>query len=224
MNTPEAEEVAAELEFQKRFVSAVQRGVQSFGAKHQLAHCIEELAELMTELARILRFDDAPGSKLYLDAARKECADATLALGSAREILGHAEVDYEVFHKLERYEKRLDAFEHGYRNCGLAQMENSPFVHVGGLGRRMSFQRPQWWDEHYPGDDGRLLRAYYQGYAKAAAEIYGPDWRTCEFGWTPALRIEPPLQRVEAKHDLGVGPGSIETPKLREDIDEDYEG
>lgn len=213
MDPTEETALKAELQFQERFVSAVKRGVQSFGPRHQLAHCMEELSELITELARILRFEDRPMSPEFLDAARKECADAMLALGSAREILGHEEVDYQVYEKLARYEKRLNAFEHGYTNCGQGHMENAPFCHVGGLACRTDFRPPRWWHERYPNDDGRLLRAYHQGYAKAAREIYGPDWQTCEFGWTPALCIEPEhLRHVKSDHILDDPSGTVETP------------
>lgn len=61
-------------------------------------------------------------------------------------------------------------------------MENVPFASVGGLEKRGDMTAPS----YIPEAD---RAAYFDGYRAAAEKMYGPDWRTCSFSWSPAITI-----------------------------------
>ena len=73
-------------------------------------------------------------------------------------------------------------FDHGRDNCVLDSMENAPFGSAGGLEKRTAMVAPDYIQEHH-------RKEYIRGYQQAAFEMYGEDWQTCGFGWTPALTI-----------------------------------
>lgn len=73
------------------------------------------------------------------------------------------------------YRGRLDAHQD---DC-----ENVPFASVGGLSARAELIPP----DHITDVD---VKEYLYGYASGARELYGADWRTCEFGWTEALAVK----------------------------------
>jgi hypothetical protein len=73
-------------------------------------------------------------------------------------------------------------------------MENAPFASVGGLDNRACLVAPPWAAGH---ED-----EYLEGYSEAALGMYGPDWRTCSFGWAPALTL-PGNVEVVAQEDDG---------------------
>ena len=75
-----------------------------------------------------------------------------------------------------------EPFNWGRTNCLLDSCENSPFGSAGGLANRSPLVAPQ-----YVPEDQRA--EYLDGYAFAAAAMYGADWRTCSFGWAPAMAI-----------------------------------
>lgn len=67
--------------------------------------------------------------------------------------------------------------------CALMdRMENVPCGSVGGLDQRHAPIVPT-----YVRDADRA--AWLAGYEARCAEMFGADWRTCAFGWAPALEI-----------------------------------
>ena len=73
-------------------------------------------------------------------------------------------------------------FDHGKRNAEQDEMENAPFAGIGGLDQRN--------DPTVPAYVKPINRnAWLAGYETCCAEMYGADWRTCAFGWAPALVI-----------------------------------
>lgn len=69
----------------------------------------------------------------------------------------------------------------------LDSFENCPFGSVGGLDARLDPQRPIWiTEEDWP--------EYRRGYELAAELHLGADWKTCAFGWVPALVIASALE------------------------------
>lgn len=75
------------------------------------------------------------------------------------------------------------AYMRGVEACMLDGMENAPFSSVGGLEQRHELRAP---------DYIRLIDAedYLAGYEANAEASYGADWRTCSFGWAPAMTID----------------------------------
>lgn len=80
-----------------------------------------------------------------------------------------------------------DPFRRGMTDCMQDHCENAPFNCVGGIGKRDAMTT-RWWISPSEREE------YLAGYALAAEMAYGSDWKTCAFGWTPALTIsaEPP--------------------------------
>jgi hypothetical protein len=78
-------------------------------------------------------------------------------------------------------ETRSKPFSHGVSHCLQDSYENAPFGSVGGLTARGTpvarFAEK--------GTETEYLR----GYIAAARAMYGEDWRTCDFGWSPAITI-----------------------------------
>jgi hypothetical protein len=77
-----------------------------------------------------------------------------------------------------------DAYERGRHDCIQDGYENCPFASVGGLDGRATLSAP---DYVAKCDHDSYLR----GYADAAEQAYGKDWRTCGFGWRPAFAVTP---------------------------------
>lgn len=77
-------------------------------------------------------------------------------------------------------------FIRGANDCAQDACENVPFASVGGLDKRDEMVAPEY---EKPLLDKNM---YLLGYAREARSMYGPDWRTCSFGWTPALTIGAP--------------------------------
>lgn len=92
--------------------------------------------------------------------------------------------------------------QRGAQDCYQDRCENVPFASVGGLEARASMQRPKW----IPPEQEK---EYLAGYREAAERLYGADWQTCSFGWTPALEI--PNERAE-QHVLNLVAGGC-TPE-----------
>jgi hypothetical protein len=72
--------------------------------------------------------------------------------------------------------------ERGGTDCYQDRCENIPFASVGGLEARTAMRRPKWITEE---DEAE----YLAGYREMAESLYGADWQTCSFGWTPALEL-----------------------------------
>lgn len=76
-------------------------------------------------------------------------------------------------------------FGRGAFHCALDDNENAPFGSVGGLSARDGgLCAPD-----YIAEEDR--EEYLAGYRDQAHAMYGPDWRTCSFGWSPAITITP---------------------------------
>jgi hypothetical protein len=81
---------------------------------------------------------------------------------------------------------RVHFAEHPFNlgaHCALMDaMENVPCGSAGGLGQRHALSAPA-----YVKEPDRA--AWIAGYETKCAAMWGADWRTCAFGWTPALTI-----------------------------------
>lgn len=78
-------------------------------------------------------------------------------------------------------------FERGRADCYQDRCENIPFSSIGGLEARCQPKPPKWVAEsEWP--------EYLRGYISCAEDLYGEDWQTCSFGWTPALVLPGKLQ------------------------------
>ena len=75
-----------------------------------------------------------------------------------------------------------NAFGRGFSDAAQDACENVPFASIGGLDKRDDMKAPD-----YITPDER--NAYLNGYRTFAAASYGNDWKTCSFGWSPALTI-----------------------------------
>lgn len=75
-----------------------------------------------------------------------------------------------------------DPYERGRMDMVQDGCENAPFASIGGLDARTEPKRPHYITESEWPD-------YRRGYEEQAAKEYGLDWRTCSFGWAPALTI-----------------------------------
>lgn len=73
-------------------------------------------------------------------------------------------------------------FERGMTDCIQDRCENTPFGSAGGLDARPDLKAPDWIT---PSEQEKWLA----GYKHAAADLYGEDWATCAFGWSPAITI-----------------------------------
>jgi len=75
-----------------------------------------------------------------------------------------------------------EAFRRGALDCYQDRCENCAFASVGGLEKRGELKAPDYVNECDAKD-------YLEGYVAAAEEMFGEDWRTCEFEWKAALTI-----------------------------------
>ena len=72
----------------------------------------------------------------------------------------------------------------GGLHCALDDNENAPFGSVGGLDERGALNAP----DYIPEDE---REEYLNGYVDQAYAMYGSDWMTCSFGWSPAIVLNP---------------------------------
>ena len=80
--------------------------------------------------------------------------------------------------------EQLEAWDRGRVDCLQDGCENSPFSCIGGL-KRSAPELPKWIasrEDHY-------RSAWLEGYLDAARYLYGDDWETCSFSWTPAVTV-----------------------------------
>lgn len=75
-----------------------------------------------------------------------------------------------------------DAYTRGMDNCHQDACENVPFSSIGGLEARQNPKAPDYITESEK-------QRYLAGYAACAKVMYGDDWATCHFGWSPAVTI-----------------------------------
>jgi hypothetical protein len=75
-----------------------------------------------------------------------------------------------------------DVYENAKFDCLMDASENAPFNSVGGRDKRGCMVRRERVAE-------RDWKEYQAGYIDGARRLYGDDWQTCEFGWSPALTI-----------------------------------
>lgn len=78
--------------------------------------------------------------------------------------------------------KEGSVWARGMNDCHQDRCENIPFASIGGLDHRNKpafpvYIKPEEQEE------------YWQGYQWCAHAMFGPEWRTCEFTWKPALVI-----------------------------------
>lgn len=99
------------------------------------------------------------------------------SMASVRAVHGH---DGTVFEWQDP--EPTEAFQRGHADAYQDSCENCPFTSVGGLDARASPLVPE-----YISDDD--APEWLRGYLRAACTMYGDDWRTCSFGWQPALII-----------------------------------
>lgn len=78
-----------------------------------------------------------------------------------------------------------EAFLRAVTDCIQDSCENAPFASVGGLDKREDMTAPAYITKHGDAYTAEWLR----GYTTSACAMYGDDWRTCGFGWQPALTI-----------------------------------
>ena len=86
-----------------------------------------------------------------------------------------------------------NSFDRGHEHAMLDKMENAPFGSVGGLKARETGLKV---NEKYNIEDPD---AYLEGYRLYCHTTYGPDWRTCAFGWRASMTIgqyPPPIDPV----------------------------
>lgn len=77
----------------------------------------------------------------------------------------------------------VDWFAAGKLDCLQDSCENCPFASIGGLEFRLNPQTPN----YVPAGQADN---WLDGYIHSALDLYGDDWKTCEFSWQPALLIE----------------------------------
>ena len=80
---------------------------------------------------------------------------------------------------------RAEPFNRGKFDCMMDGNENVPFASVGGLDKRAE---PLVTPDYVPEAD---RKAYLEGYRDQAWAQYGPEWRTCSFGWHHVMTIGP---------------------------------
>lgn len=61
--------------------------------------------------------------------------------------------------------------------------ENVPFSGIGGLEKRSDMELP-----HYIEEGDRV--PYLAGYQSCCLGMFGPDWKTCAFGWKHAITLD----------------------------------
>lgn len=80
-----------------------------------------------------------------------------------------------------------EAFARGELDCYRDRCQNVPFASIGGLDHRHQPWAPKWVIDM---DDDYYTECYMEGYYDAAEELFGPDWRTCEFRWQSVMMFE----------------------------------
>lgn len=76
----------------------------------------------------------------------------------------------------------IDNVRRGASECQQDDVENCHFAGIGGLENRMTPTAPDY-------IEWRDREAFIRGYTGMAKEMYGADWQTCAFSWSPALTI-----------------------------------
>lgn len=82
------------------------------------------------------------------------------------------------------------AFCRGRSDCYQDSCENVHFASIGGLDKRRIMVAPDYIDEPDTAE-------YLAGYRSKAYELFGVDWKTCEFGWKYVLTIGGVVSKVQ---------------------------
>lgn len=83
-----------------------------------------------------------------------------------------------------------EAFLHGVSNSIQDSCENAPFGSLGGLDKRAAFIDGSGVTADLPKYvTSTMAEEWLRGYLSAFCAMNGDDWRTCPFGWAPALRV-----------------------------------
>jgi hypothetical protein len=80
---------------------------------------------------------------------------------------------------------RNSPFERGRSDCYQDRCECCPFSGVGGLGKRVAMDAP----EYVKKNGEKYVEEYLKGYRAEAKDLFGDDWETCEFSWGKAITI-----------------------------------
>lgn len=75
-----------------------------------------------------------------------------------------------------------NTFDRAMLDATQDRCENCPFASIGGLSRRSDMFAPDYIER-------ANVAEYLRGYRHAAKVMYGDDWETCSFGWSPAITI-----------------------------------
>lgn len=76
-------------------------------------------------------------------------------------------------------------FQRGRSDCYQDRCENCSFASVGGLDKRTAMEAP----EYVKKNGEKYTEEYLKGYRAEAKALFGDDWETCTFSWSPALTI-----------------------------------
>lgn len=63
--------------------------------------------------------------------------------------------------------------------------ENAAYACIGGLAARIAPRIPEWITK----EGAEYAAEWLAGYEFAALQLDGEDWRTCSYGWAPAVTI-----------------------------------
>lgn len=77
-----------------------------------------------------------------------------------------------------------DVFNWGFMNAMQDRCENCPFASSGGMDKRTAMEAP----DYVPKDQ---TEEYLRGYRAYCEDNYGEGWETAQWGWAPALKIDP---------------------------------
>lgn len=123
-------------------------------------------------VAQGVEYDDRSCAMRWLTATRSTAVYASM--DDIRAIHGHD--------GKTRIVVTGDAFRRGMTDCYQDRCENCAFASIGGLSARSAPVAPE-----YISPTER--EAYLAGYVHQASVLYGDDWKTCAFGWAPAMTV-----------------------------------
>lgn len=128
-----------------------------------------------TVVADVVEFGDGAVTVRWRGATKSTACYASLADCVA--VHGHEGTAFE-WHTA----RPTEAFKHGSTNALQDACENCPFNGIGGLDARTDPKLPAYVTAENAAE-------WMRGYVRACCAMYGDDWRTCAFGWAPALTI-----------------------------------
>ena len=78
-------------------------------------------------------------------------------------------------------------YQRGSNDCVQDRIENCPFASTGGLDKRHDMIAPEYITKH--GEE--YTTEYLRGYQDTAKGMFGDDWKTCKFGWSHVMTLNP---------------------------------